>query len=420
MTKRIVIVGGGLVAARAVRSYRDAGGDAPVTVLSAEPVPPYNRPPLSKGFLRGEIERDAVFVAPAATYGELDVQLELETSVTSVDTRRRVVTVANGPELSYDRLVLATGALPRPLGIPGEELEGVHSYRTLTDATTVRDAAETVGSALVVGAGFIGMETAASLRRRGLEVTLVEPADSLFASLRAPAVSHSLEHLYRDRGVEVLLGDVIERFEGPGGRLERAVTRNGRVIEAGLAIVGVGVQPSTGYLDGSDVATERGAVLVNERFETSVAGVYAGGDVASFHDPVFGHRRLIQHWTNANHHGERLGRSLAGEDAPYDLVAYFFSEVFGTKLGLLGDLDAGHDELVVRGSLEGGSLTVFYLRESHLVAALVSGEAAAGQAELAKLLRAGPVIRDRAALEDADGSADDAFDRLAATSAGTA
>jgi NADPH-dependent 2,4-dienoyl-CoA reductase/sulfur reductase-like enzyme len=143
-------------------------------------------------------------------------------------------------------------------------------------------------------------------------------------------------------------------------------------------------------------------VLVNERFETNVAGVYAAGDVASFHDPVFGHRRLIQHWTNANHHGERLGRLLAGEDAPYDLVAYFFSEVFGTKLGLLGDLQAGHDELVVRGSLEEGDLSVFYLRESRFVAALVSGAAMANQDELNELLRSRAVVNDRAVLEDRD------------------
>ena len=154
---------------------------------------------------------------------------------------------------------------------------------------------------------------------------------------------------------------------------------------------------------------ENGAVLVNERFETNVSGVYAAGDVASFHDPVFGHRRLIQHWTNANHHGERLGRLLAGENAPYDLVAYFFSEVFGTKLGLLGDLEAGHDDLVVRGSLEEGDLTVFYLRESRLVAALVSGSAMTTQDELGGLLRAGAVVHDRAALEDPDSSASSAF-----------
>jgi NADPH-dependent 2,4-dienoyl-CoA reductase/sulfur reductase-like enzyme len=409
MTNRIVIAGGGLAAARTVRSYRDAGGDAPVTVLSADTALPYNRPPLSKGFLRGEIEADAVFVEPEAAYADLGVDVELGTTVTGVDTRGRRVTLADGAEIDYGTLVVATGAMPRPLGTPGEELDAVHTYRTLDDATTVRAAAEIATSAVVVGAGFIGMETAASLRRRGLEVTLVEPADGLFAALQAPPVSRSLEALYRERGIEVLLGDSIEEFHGSAGRLEGARTRNGRDIRAELAIVGVGVRPATDYLEGSGVATERGAVLVNERFETNVPGVYAAGDVASFHDPVFGHRRLIQHWTNANHHGERLGRLLAGEDAPYDLVAYFFSEVFGIKLGLLGDLEAGHDEIVVRGSLEEGSLAVFYLQEGRLVAALVSGPPALAQSELNELLRSGAVLRDRTALEDPDASLDAAF-----------
>jgi len=400
MTDRIVIVGGGLAAARTVRVYRDAGGAAPLTVLSAEHALPYNRPPLSKGFLRGELEADAVFVEPEAAYAELDVDVRLGKAVSAVDTERRAVTLSDGATVDFDRLVLATGALPRALGVPGEELEGVHSFRTLADAETVRAAAENAASAVVVGAGFIGMETAASLRRRGLAVTLVEPADGLFAALRAPVVSHSLERLYRDRGVELLLGDSVAEFQGAGGRLAGAVTRKGHELPADIAIVGVGVRPSTGYLDGSGIATENGAVLVNERFETNVPGIYSAGDVASFHDPVFGHRRLIQHWTNANHHGQRLGGILAGEDTPYDLVAYFFSEVFGTKLGLLGDLEAGHDELVARGSLEDGDLTVFYLRQGRLAAALVSGQAMESQDALNGLLRARAIVRNRGALED--------------------
>ena len=409
MTDRIVIVGGGLAGARTARAYRDAGGEAPVTILSAETAHPYNRPPLSKGFLRGEIEADAVFVEPRATYADLGVDVELGARVTKVDAERRFVTLADGRHAAYGRLVLATGSFPRALGVQGERLDGVHAFRTLADAEAVRTAAEKARSAVVVGAGFIGMETAASLRRRGLEVTLVEPSDGLFASLRAPVVSRSLERLYRERGVHVLLGDTVARFDGAHGRLERAVTGGGREIPAELAVVGVGVQASTGYLDGSGIALENGAVVVNERFETSVDGVYAAGDVARFHDPVVGHRRLIQHWTNANHHGERLGRLLAGEDARYDLVAYFFSEVFGTKLGLLGDLEAGHDELVVRGSLEAEDLTVLYLDESRLVAALVSGAAMAAQDELAGLLRAHARLRDRAALAVPDSPIGAAF-----------
>ena len=409
MTDRIVIVGGGLAAARVAQAFRKAGGEDTVTILSADHDPPYNRPPLSKGFLRGELEAGDTLVQPAAAYGETGIDLRLGNAVTGVDTDAKAVTLADGATLPYDRLVLASGSLPRALGIPGEELAGVHTYRTLADAQAVRSAAASAASALVIGGGFIGMETAASLRRRGLAVTQVDVADGLYASLQAPPLSRSLERLYRERGVDVVLGDQVEEFRGSGGRLTGALTRGGREITADLAIVGVGVQPSTAYLAGSGVELEKGAVLVDERFATSVPGVWAVGDIANFHDPVFGHRRLIQHWTNANHQGDRLGRLLAGEDTPYDQVAFFFSEVFGTKIGLLGDLDGGHDELVMRGSLEDGALIGWYLRGDRLAAALIVGQPSEVQEQINGLLRARARPLDRAALADPAGDPGSAF-----------
>ena len=407
---RIVIVGGGVAAARVARAFRDAGGEGPVSILSADTDPPYNRPPLSKGFLRGELEADAVFVEPEATYAELGIDLRLGCEVTAVKPAEQAVELADGGSLAYDRLVLACGSLPRALGTPGETLDGVHTYRTLRDARAVRTAAESASSALVIGGGFIGMETTASLRRRGLAVTQIDVGDGLYASLQAPALSRSLERLYRERGVEVILGDVVAEFRGSGGKLTGAVTEAGREIEAELAIVGVGVQPSTGCLEDSGIQLEKGTVVVDERFASSVPGIWAVGDVANFHDPVFGHRRLIQHWTNASYQGERLGRLLAGQDTPYDQVAYFFSEVFGTKLGLLGDLDGGHDELVMRGALEEGSLIGWYLREGRLVAALIVGQTPELQNELAALLRRQARVVDRAALTDPDASPGSALD----------
>jgi 3-phenylpropionate/trans-cinnamate dioxygenase ferredoxin reductase subunit len=410
MIDRIVIVGGGLAAARVARAFRDAGGEGSVTILSADTDPPYNRPPLSKGFLRGEMEADAVFVEPEETYAELNIDLRLGCEVTGLTPGDRTVSLADGGSQPYDRLVLASGSLPRSLGTPGETLAGVHTYRTLRDASTVRAAAESVSSALVIGGGFIGMETTASLRRRGLAVTQVDRSDDLYASLQAPELSKSLERLYRERGVEVILGDVVAEFRGSGGKLTGAVTKAGREIEAELAIVGVGVQPSTGYLEGSGVELEQGTIVVDERFASSVPGIWAVGDIANFSDPIFGHRRLIQHWTNANHQGDRLGRLLAGQDTPYDQVAFFFSEVFGTKIGLLGDLDGGHDELVMRGALEEGALIGWYLRAGRLVAALIVGQTPELQNQLNALLRVQAPVVDRAALTDPDTSPGSAFD----------
>jgi NADPH-dependent 2,4-dienoyl-CoA reductase/sulfur reductase-like enzyme len=399
--ERIVVLGGGLAAARVVRGYRAAGGEGPITIVSDDDVPPYNRPPLSKGFLRGEIEEEKVFAEPASFYTDHGVDLLLGRSARSVDTARRLVELDDGAGLEYASLVVATGSQPRLLGVPGEEIEGVHTYRRLADARAVRAAAASAARALVIGAGFIGMETTASLRRLGLEVTQVDAGDQLYASLQAPEVSASLERLYRERGVEVIHGDSIAAFRGRDGRLAGARTAAGREIEADLAIVGIGVLVSTGFLAGSAInLDERGAVLVDERFATSVPGVYAVGDVARFHDPIFGHSRVIQHWTNADYQGQRVGRILAGEDAPYDLVAYFFTEVFGVKLGLIGDLDGGHDELVMRGSLAEGALLGFYLRGGRLVAVLLSGQDADAQESLTMLVRGQAEVTSRDLLAD--------------------
>ena len=408
MSDRIVIVGGGVAAARVSRSYREAGGDGRVTMLSAEARLPYNRPPLSKGLLRGTIEPETVLVDPAAAYAELEIGIRLEAPVVAVDPIAGNVVLADGEELGYDRLVLATGSTPRRLGIPGEALEGVFSYRTLDDALGVREAARTAGRVLIVGAGFIGMETAASLRSLGLEVTVIEPGDRLFAALGNPELSTSLEQLYRDRGVELLLGDVVTELHGEGS-LTHATTREGRRIEAGLAIIGVGVDPATQFLADAGIALDHGAVLVDEHLRTDDARVFAVGDIASFHDPVAGRRRLIQHWTNAHYQGDCAGRTLAGKVAPFDQVAYFFTEVFGVKLGLLGDTGAGHDHIVTRGNLDEGLIS-YYLADDRLVATLISGQTVEMQTELTRLLRDRAHLRDPRLLADATAPVELAFE----------
>jgi NADPH-dependent 2,4-dienoyl-CoA reductase/sulfur reductase-like enzyme len=404
----IVIVGGGLAAARAVKGYREAAGEAPVTMLSADSALPYHRPPLSKGFLRGEIDEEKVLVEPESFYADHGVDVRLSTRVTGVDFHARHVETEVGDRIGYGRLVLASGSVPRRLGVPGEDFDGVHLYRTLADAKSVRGAAGRARRAVVVGGSFIGMETTASLTRSGVGVTQVELGDALFAALRAPDVSRSLARLYDEQGVDVLLGESIAEFRGSSGRLTGAVTGSGREIEADLAIVGVGVTPSIDFLDGSAIDVDDG-VLVNERFETSGEDVYAVGDIARFHDPVFRHARRIEHWSNANHQGTQVGRLLAGEDAPYDYVALFFSEVFGVRLGLLGDLDGGHDELVLRGSIEEGALLGLYLREGRLVAALLHNQDDETQARLDALLRAQAPLARRDALSDPAVPAVEAF-----------
>jgi NADPH-dependent 2,4-dienoyl-CoA reductase/sulfur reductase-like enzyme len=287
----LVIAGGGLTAARAIKSYREAGGGGRVALVSEETTVPYHRPALSKKYLRGETT-EAPIVEDEAFYADQGVELLLDTAVTSLDAGNRLVTTGAGP-LRYGKLLIATGARPRRLRVPGAELEGVFGLRTLQDSQRIRAAAGSAERAVVVGGGFIGMEAAASLRRLGLEVTLIHLGTRLFDLLGSPELSEQLLALYRGHGVEVLLGEEVAAFGG-GSALEHVETRSGLRAAADLAVVGVGVVPNVGFLEGSGLALDDG-VVVDERFETSAPAVYAAGDVANFYDPLFGRRRRIEH-----------------------------------------------------------------------------------------------------------------------------
>lgn len=399
MAENILIIGGGLAAARLASEYRAAGGEADVTIVSSEPDPPYNRPPLTKGFLRGDLEREATFVQEPDEFEEAVVELLLETTAEAIHPDEHEVSLAGGERLEYGTLVLATGARPRQLSIPGADRVGVHTYRTLADAETVRREAEEAHSAIVIGGSFIGSETAASLRMRGLDVALVEVGATLMPQLRAPALSAELVELYRAEGVDVLLETEVEELTGNGRLLTGARTTDGRMLEGYLALIGVGVVPNVELAEAAGATVDNG-VVVDERFLTSLPDVYAIGDVARFPDPVSGHLRRIEHWSNANAQGAHLGRQLAGATAPYDEVAVFFTQLFDRKLQVLGEVELAA-ECVLRGSLAEGRLIGFHLSEDgHLVGAVVHGHAADVAAELADLLREQPVVDDPAKLTD--------------------
>ncbi len=398
-TETIVIVGGGLAAGKLATEYRAAGGEADVTILGAEPDPPYSRPPLTKGFLRGELDRDAPLVRPEAEYEEDVIELRLDTTVEKIDADAHEVELAGGERVPYGALVVATGARPRPLPLPGGDLVGVHTYRTLVDAETVRDAAEEAHSAIVVGGSFIGSESAASLRLRGLAVTIVEMGPMLMPQLRAPALSEELAEWYRAEGVEVLLETELEELTGNGRLLTGARLKDGSTIEGYLAIVGIGVVPNVELAEEAGADVDDG-IVVDKRFRTSLPDVYAIGDVAKYPDPTSGRMRRIEHWSNSNAQGIHLGRQLAGSDEPYDAFPVFFTQLFDRKLQVLGDVEPAV-ECVLRGSLADGRLIGFHLTEERqLVGAVVHGEAADVAAELEELIRARVVVDDPTRLLD--------------------
>jgi NADPH-dependent 2,4-dienoyl-CoA reductase/sulfur reductase-like enzyme len=340
--------------------------------------------------LRGEAEPEDGLVEPRDWYAQHGIDLRLETRVEGADLDARVLRLADGSTLGFERLVIASGAWPRRLGVPGADLEGVHTYRTIDDATAVRKRAERSRQAVVVGTGFIGLETTASLRTRGLKVTLIGSDHDLFGALGAPSFSEHLARVYAEKGVDLRLGSSLEAFVGDG-ELSGALI-DGEEREAQLAIVGVGVQPSTAWLDGSGLEIDDG-VVVDERYATGVDGVFACGDVARFQDPVFGKRRRIEHWSNANYQGAQLGRILAGSDERYDIVSTFFTEVFGTSYKVFGD-SADADELVQEGDFAAGEAVLHYLHEGRQVAALLTGQSEEREAELKQaILERAPLAR---------------------------
>ena len=380
----MLIAGGGLTAARIAQSYREAGGTGSVTILGAEGHPPYHRPPLTKRLLRGEVDPPETFVHTAEQLEQLDVELRPASPAASLDLGRRAVTLESGEVLPYERLAIATGAAPRTLPVPGANLDGVRTLRTLDDSVWLREAADGARRVVVIGTGFIGLEVTASLRARGVEVTIVDAATAPFQALGAPAFSDFLTDLYREHGVELLLGDGIESFSG-NGHVEAVRTTSGRDVDADLVVVGVGVAPSTGWLETSGLELDNG-VVVDSRFRASAEDIFAAGDVANFEDPVFKRRRRIEHWSNADYQGRLLGKVLAGEDVAYDRVSAFFTELFGTTYRFFGD-STGTDRQETEGSFADGRAVVSYFEGGRLRAALATGLSDDEQHEIESRIR---------------------------------
>jgi NADPH-dependent 2,4-dienoyl-CoA reductase/sulfur reductase-like enzyme len=381
----LVIVGGGVASARAIAGYRGAGGGGRIALLTRERTLPYHRPPLSKRYLRGEATERDTFVEPEEFYESNDVELLLETDVVAVDRRERSVATSKGGRYGFRKLLLATGAVPRRLALDGADLDGVFTLRSIDDAAAIRAAATHVRDAVVVGSGFIGMEVAASLTQLGLDVTIVSRDVDLFSQLRSPEISEHLVDLYRHHGVEIIRGDEVRAFRGHS-RLDTVELHAGEPLGAGLAVVGVGVQPAVSFLEGSGIAVDDG-VIVDERFRTNAPGVHAVGDIARFFDPLAGRRRRIEHWSNANYQGGEVGKVLAGAGGGYDTVSSFFTESFGLTLKVFGDISL-HDDRIARGSFAAGDAIVFYLERGRLVGTLHTGQTEDDERALKQLIAA--------------------------------
>jgi 3-phenylpropionate/trans-cinnamate dioxygenase ferredoxin reductase subunit len=367
--QRIVIVGAGLAGARAAAALREEDFDGEVLLIGAERQLPYNRPPLSKGYLRGTERFEDQLVNTAGYYAEHGIDLRLGVQATAIDAARKVVALTGGDHAAYDRLLVATGGRNRALSVPGADLEGIFQLRTVEDCDRIRAATRGARRAVVIGLGFIGSEVAASLRQLGLEVAAVEGHRVPLARVLGEEVGEVLAGIHREKGVDLVLEDSVAAFEG-AGRVERIRTKKGRLLPCDLVIAGIGILPNSELLAAAGAAVENG-VLVDERCRTSLPDVYAAGDVANHQHPIFGRLR-VEHWNNADQQGRFAARSMLGKEDPYDYLHSFWSDQYEHLIEYVG-FAAGWDRLVFRGRPESRKFLGFYLHEGLVRAAVGLG-----------------------------------------------
>ncbi len=353
----IVIIGGGLAGGNAAATLRDEGFRGRVVVVSHEPGVPFGRPPLSKTYLRSEEDLGGWYVRPAGWYAEHDVDLLSGNRVTAVDTAAHTVALSSGRELKYQKLLIATGGQNRRLGITGAELPGIFYLRTVAECDAIKHQAVADRHAVVVGMGFIGCEVAASLTQLGVRVTAIFPGKAPLESVLGEQVGALMGDIHRAKGVELLAGDQVVAFEGTE-RLEAAVTAAGQRVACDFVVAGIGIAPDLAVASGSPIAQANG-ILTDELCRTSVADVYAAGDVANHLHPLFGRVR-VEHYNNAEKQGQAAARSMLGSTAPYDYIHSFWSDQYEHKIEYVGHV-THWDDFVVRGSLAEGKLVGFYL-----------------------------------------------------------
>lgn len=368
---RYVIVGGGLAAARAAEAVRKSGFDGEVMLIGAERELPYDRPPLSKEYLAGVGERDALFIHPPSFYSDARIAVELGQKAVSLDCTGRSVTLESGRDCSFDKLLIATGSEPFRLDVPGADLEGVYSLRTLNDSEALGAALRKASSVVVIGAGLIGLEVAAIARMAGKQVTVIESTATPLKRLLGPRWGKVVAELHRDKGVDVRLSSEVAALRGSGsGRVEEVVLKNEAVISSDVVVVSIGVRPTVSWLAGSGLEVGDG-VLVNEFCQTSVPGIYAAGDVTSAWSVSLNRRMRVEHYGHASSQGATAGRAMAGERVAFDPVPVAGSEQFGVRLQVVGHVQ---ENLItaVRGNVSARSFTSFFLDERSQVRAAVS------------------------------------------------
>jgi 3-phenylpropionate/trans-cinnamate dioxygenase ferredoxin reductase subunit len=362
-----IVVGGGLAAATAVASLRDGGFAERIMLIGDESVAPYERPALSKDFLMGKAERESLFVHADGWYADNDVDLVLGDAVTSIDRSAKTVALSSGLRAPYASLLLATGASPRTLPLDGADLAGVHVLRRIGDSEALRSAFEGGPRVVVIGAGWIGLEVAASARQKGCDVTVLEAAEVPLAAALGPDMGSHFAELHRSQGVDLRTGAAVAGIVGSGGRVV-GVRLDDEVLDADLVLIGVGARPNTELAVACGLPVD-GGVPVDGRLRTEDPSVLAAGDVALAFNSALGRRVRVEHWDNAIRQGRLAAASILGRDDSYDWQPYFYTDQYDLGMEYVG-LGQPSDRVVVRGDVASGEFVAFWLRDDAVTAAM--------------------------------------------------
>jgi 3-phenylpropionate/trans-cinnamate dioxygenase ferredoxin reductase component len=364
-----IILGGGMVAGYAAKELASRGlKPGELSIISADTTLPYERPPLSKGFLAGKDDETSILINSADWYREHGIEVRLSTVIERIDPNKKLLRSDSGEEFEYQHLLLATGAQARKLDVPGGDLRNVFYLRSLKDSETIRSQSATAKEAIILGGGFIGMEVASSLAQKGIHATLIIREDRVWSRVFTPRMSAFFEQYYTARGVRIVKQARVASFEGRE-TVQAVLFGDGNTISCDVVVVGIGAVPVTKPVEKTAVTVENG-IVVNEFLEANPPGIYAAGDVANYPDKIFGKRRRVEHWDNAVSQGQHWARVVLGEKEPFVHVPYFFSDVFDLSYELWGDPE-GANETVVRGDSNTSSFSVWWLRDNRVVAAFV-------------------------------------------------
>jgi 3-phenylpropionate/trans-cinnamate dioxygenase ferredoxin reductase subunit len=365
-----VIVGGGMAGAIATQTLREEGFDGKITLLGQEPNAPYERPPLSKDYLQGKADRDTIFVHPAPWYAEHAVELSLNSAVTSLEPASRTVTTAAGERLSYDKLLLATGSKPRRLDVPGADLDGVYYLRNVEDSERIKIEFARAKRVVIIGAGWIGLETAAAARAAGLDVTLLLSGDLPLQHVLGPEVAPIFDELHRSHGVDLRYRTTAVGLTGRHGAVTGVMLSDGTRIDTDMIIAGIGVAPRTELAAAAGLKIDNG-IVVDEHLRTSDPDVFAAGDIAQTYSPRLGRHIRVEHWANARRQGAVAAKAMLGQDAVDVRPSYFFTDQYDLSMEYTGDIGpAGYDRVIFRRYADSNQMIVFWLYEQRLQAGM--------------------------------------------------